>query len=58
MFYYRIEIENQDKNSIQLLTRHWKIKEALNKTQYVNGNGMLGKQPVINHGKIHKYKSG
>ena len=57
-FNYRIEIENQSKSSIQLLTRHWKIKEALNKTQYVNGNGVVGKKPVINPGEIHKYKSG
>ena len=28
-FTYRIEIENQGKSSVQLLTRHWKIKEAL-----------------------------
>ncbi|MBT4826042.1 MAG: Co2+/Mg2+ efflux protein ApaG [Flavobacteriaceae bacterium] len=57
-FTYRIEIENQSKSSVQLLTRHWKIKEALNKTQYVNGNGVVGKKPVINPGEIHKYKSG
>ena len=32
--------------------------EALNKTQYVNGNGVVGKKPVINPGEVHKYKSG
>ena len=57
-FAYRIEIENQSKSSVQLLTRHWKIKEPLNKTQYVNGNGVKGKKPVINPGEVHKYKSG
>jgi ApaG protein len=57
-FTYRIEIENQGKSSVQLLTRHWKIIEALNKTQYINGNGVVGKKPVINPGEIHKYKSG
>lgn len=57
-FTYRIEIENQGKSSVQLLTRHWKIIEALNKTQYVNGNGIVGKKPVINPGEVHKYKSG
>tara|TARA_B100001175_G_scaffold315368_1_gene326764 strand:- start:2928 stop:3314 length:387 start_codon:yes stop_codon:yes gene_type:complete len=56
-FTYRIEIENQGKSSVQLLTRHWKIIEALNKTQYVNGNGVVGKKPVINPGQVHKYKS-
>ncbi len=57
-FAYRIEIENQSKSSVQLLTRHWKIIEPLNKTQYVNGNGVKGKKPVINPGEVHKYKSG
>ncbi|MGA0374403.1 MAG: Co2+/Mg2+ efflux protein ApaG [Flavobacteriaceae bacterium] len=57
-FTYRIKIENQGKSSVQLLTRHWKIIEALNKTQYVNGNGVVGKKPVINPGEVHKYKSG
>tara|TARA_B100000579_G_scaffold437313_1_gene466140 strand:- start:1712 stop:2098 length:387 start_codon:yes stop_codon:yes gene_type:complete len=56
-FTYRIEIENQGKSSVQLLTRHWKIIEALNKTQYVNGNGVVGEKPVINPGQVHKYKS-
>jgi len=57
-FTYKIEIENQSKSAVQLLTRHWKIIEALNKTQYVNGNGVVGKKPVINPGEVHKYKSG
>jgi ApaG protein len=57
-FTYRIEIENQGKSSVQLLTRHWKIIESLNKTNYVNGSGVVGKKPVINPGEIHKYKSG
>jgi ApaG protein len=57
-FSYRIEIENQGKSSVQLLTRHWKIVEALNKTQYVNGSGVVGKKPVIKPGEKHRYKSG
>ena len=57
-FSYKIQIENQSKSSVQLLTRHWKIVEALNKTQYINGNGVVGKKPIINPGEIHKYKSG
>jgi len=57
-FTYRIKIENQGKSSVQLLTRHWKIIEALNKTQYVNGNGVVGKKPVINPDEVHKYRSG
>ena len=57
-FTYRIEIENQSKSSVQLLTRHWRIIETINKNQYVNGTGVKGKKPIINPGEVHKYKSG
>ena len=57
-FAYRIEIENQTKSSVQLLTRHWKIIEPMNKNQYVNGTGVKGKKPIITPGEVHKYKSG
>ena len=57
-FAYQIEIENQSKSSVQLLTRHWKIIETMNKNQYVNGTGVKGKKPTINPGEVHKYKSG
>ena len=43
-FAYQIEIENQSLGSVQLLTRHWKIIETMNKNQYVNGNGVKGKK--------------
>ena len=35
-FLCKTQIENQSKSSVQLLTLHWKIIEALNKTQYIN----------------------
>lgn len=57
-FVYRITIENQSKNAVQLLTRHWKIKEALNPTQYVNGDGVVGKKPILQPGESHSYQSG
>tara|TARA_A100001011_G_scaffold310474_1_gene327131 strand:- start:13589 stop:13816 length:228 start_codon:yes stop_codon:yes gene_type:complete len=42
-FLCKTQIENQSKSSVQLLTRHWKIIEALNKTQYIIGSGVVGK---------------
>ena len=57
-FTYDIEIENQSKSSVQLLSRHWKIFESLGKTKVVDGAGVVGKKPVLNPGEIHKYKSG
>jgi ApaG protein len=57
-FGYRITIENQSKDSVQLTNRFWKIKDALNHTEIVEGEGVIGKKPVIKPGESHTYKSG
>lgn len=57
-FGYRITIENQSKDSVQLTSRFWKIKDSLNNTQIVKGEGVVGKKPVLKPGEIHTYKSG
>ncbi len=57
-FGYRITIENQSKDSVQLTSRFWKIKDALNHTEIVEGEGVIGKKPVIKPGESHTYKSG
>ena len=57
-FMYYITIENQGKDVVQLLSRHWKILESTNRPQYVNGDGVVGKKPVLKPGDTHTYKSG
>ena len=57
-FMYFITIENQSKNVVQLLSRHWKIQEALNRPQYVNGVGVVGKKPILRPGETYTYQSG
>ena len=57
-FMYYIVIENQSKDVVQLFSRHWKILESTNRPQYVNGDGVVGKKPVLKPGDIHTYKSG
>lgn len=57
-FIYFITIENQSKNVVQLLSRHWKIQEAVNRPQYVNGVGVVGKKPILRPGETHTYNSG
>ena len=42
-FKYCITIENQSKHVVQLLTRHWKINEAIIRPSYINGVGIVGK---------------
>tara|TARA_B100000427_G_C15070694_1_gene404043 strand:- start:129 stop:515 length:387 start_codon:yes stop_codon:yes gene_type:complete len=57
-FSYKIKIENNSKDAVQLLTRHWKIIESNQKTKFINGNGVLGKNPIVKPGESHKYSSG
>tara|TARA_B100000401_G_scaffold273458_1_gene186428 strand:+ start:327 stop:713 length:387 start_codon:yes stop_codon:yes gene_type:complete len=57
-FSYKIKIENNSKDAVQLLTRHWKIIESTHKTKYINGHGVLGENPVVKPGESHKYSSG
>ncbi len=57
-FGYRITIENQSKDSVQLTSRFWKIKDALNKTEIIQGDGVVGKKPVLKPGESYTYNSG
>lgn len=57
-FGYTITIENQSKNAVQLLARHWDILDSLKEMETVNGEGVIGKKPVIQPGRSHTYSSG
>lgn len=57
-FGYRVTIENQSKDSVQLNSRHWRILDALNSIEIVDGEGVIGKKPVIKPGESHTYNSG
>ena len=55
---YSVEIENRRAEPVQLLTRHWVITDARGHTEQVNGPGVIGEQPVIAPGAVHRYTSG
>jgi len=57
-FGYTVTIENQSKDSVQLNDRHWEILDALNNIETVNGEGVIGKKPVLKPGESHTYTSG
>ena len=57
-FGYRVTIENQGKDTVQLNSRHWKIYDALNHVETVEGEGVIGKKPVLQPGESHTYNSG
>lgn len=56
-FGYYVRIENQSLEEVQLLRRHWFIREAGGRTQEVEGEGVVGRQPVIPPGEAHEYNS-
>jgi ApaG protein len=57
-FSYEITIENHSKDSVQLMTRHWEIFDSLNDLEIVDGEGVIGRKPVLKPGETHTYNSG
>lgn len=58
VFSYRILIENHSHYTVQLLRRHWLICDAQGATREVEGEGVIGEQPILEPGETHEYVSG
>lgn len=58
VFTYRVTIENQGEFTIQLKRRHWFIIDAGFSPREVEGEGVVGNQPVLEPGQQHQYVSG
>jgi len=58
MFAYHITIENLGPHSIQLLRRHWLIYDSSGTKREIDGEGVVGLQPVIQPGEQYDYVSG
>ncbi|WP_110668740.1 Co2+/Mg2+ efflux protein ApaG [Salinicola halophilus] len=57
VFSYTMTVHNDAEQSLQLLSRYWKITQGHGKVQEVRGNGVVGKQPVIAAGESFRYTS-
>ncbi|WP_318309781.1 Co2+/Mg2+ efflux protein ApaG [Flagellimonas crocea] len=57
-FGYTITIENLSKDTVQLTSRHWDVFDALKEMETIDGEGVIGRKPVIRPGKSHTYSSG
>jgi len=55
---YRVTIENQGPETVQLLSRHWMITNARGELNEVKGPGVVGEQPVLKPGESYEYTSG
>ncbi|TZF86058.1 Co2+/Mg2+ efflux protein ApaG (plasmid) [Pedobacter sp. BS3] len=58
MFAYKIKIENLSDYTVQLMRRHWFIFDSNGSRREVDGEGVVGQQPVIEPGDNHVYVSG
>ena len=57
VFGYFIRIQNEGTDDVQLLKRHWYIHDADGRIQEVEGDGVIGAQPIIAPGENHEYNS-
>ncbi|MCB2102758.1 MAG: Co2+/Mg2+ efflux protein ApaG [Rhodobacterales bacterium] len=55
---YHVRIENHGDDTVQLLTRHWRITDSMGNVQEVQGDGVVGEQPVLDPGDAFEYTSG
>jgi ApaG protein len=56
-FSYSVTIENQSNDSVQLISRHWNIFDSLKSLETVEGEGVIGKKPVLAPKKTYNYSS-
>jgi ApaG protein len=55
---YRVTISNQRNVTVQLLRRTWRITDGNGRLQIVQGEGVVGEQPVLEPGESFEYTSG
>ena len=55
---YHIRIENEGRMAVQLISREWTISDGRGGRQEVQGEGVVGEQPVIEPGQSFDYVSG
>lgn len=58
VFTYKITIENVSEHTIRLISRHWDIKDTTHTKREVDGEGVVGKQPILEPNQVHQYVSG
>ncbi len=58
VFTYKVRIENKSNHTVQLLRRRWEIFDAAETRKIVEGDGVVGQQPILEPGETHTYVSG
>ena len=58
VFAYRITISNYSEHTLKLLRRHWFITDLNVTKNEVEGEGVVGVQPLLEPGETYQYVSG
>ena len=54
---YHVKIQNSGGETVQLVTRYWRITDAFGRVQEVRGPGVVGEQPLLHPGESFQYTS-
>lgn len=57
VFAYRIRLENTAERPARLLARHWYIHDEIGEESEVEGEGVVGEQPLLPPGGTYEYDS-
>ena len=57
-FLYTVNITNEGRDTVHLMSRHWVITDGMGKVEEVQGPGVVGKQPVLAPDGTFEYTSG
>ena len=57
-FLYTIRIANEGGETVQLISRHWIIRDGNGRVEEVRGPGVVGEQPTLEPGTAFEYTSG
>lgn len=57
VFAYFVRIENVGSQTVQLLSRRWRIHDSIGEDTEVAGEGVVGEQPLLVSGAVHEYQS-
>ena len=57
VYAYHIRITNLGKEAVQLVSRHWIIKDGFSRVEHVVGEGVIGQKPLLSPGESFEYSS-
>lgn len=57
VFSYQVNMANEGAEAAQLLFRHWLIHDSASGDSMVDGEGVVGQQPLLAPGDSHEYQS-